>query len=383
MRIAIDGYEANVVQRLGSSQVAFELLKNLEKIDKKNEYIIFLQNAPLDDLPKERMGWQYKILKPSKLWTRIALPLALYTTKKKPDLIFSPTHYIPRFSPVKRVVTIFDLSFLHFPEMFERGDLYKLKNWTKYSAQTSDHIITISNFSKLDIVKQYFVSKNKITVSYPGFNSEVYKVIKDIKKISAAQKKYKTGQNYIIYIGTIQPRKNLVRLIEAFAKLAEEKFGELRDQLKLVIVGKTTGPGKSGWMYEDILQRPKQLQIEDKVIFTGFVPTEDLVFLLNGSRAFVLPSLWEGFGIPVVDAMACGVPVVVSNISSLPEVVGDAGLLFDPYSKDQIEQAIRMILTDKKLANKLINLCLERSKKFSWEKMAKDVLKVFKGVANE
>ena len=128
MKIWIDGYEANTPQRLGSSQVAFELIKSFEKIDHENDYTILLPSSPMDDLPKTRKGFQYKILKPKKLWTRIALPLALYSTKQKPDVFFSPTHYIPRFSPVKRVVTVFDLSFLHFPQMFEREELYKLSN---------------------------------------------------------------------------------------------------------------------------------------------------------------------------------------------------------------------------------------------------------------
>src|SRR3989338_1452019 len=120
MKIAIDGYEANVKQRLGSSQVAFELLKNLEQIDRVNEYTILLPSPPLEDLPEARTGFKYKVLKPKRLWTQIALPLYLYTSKTKPDLFFSPTHYLPRFAPskVKKVVTIFDLSFLHFPEMF-------------------------------------------------------------------------------------------------------------------------------------------------------------------------------------------------------------------------------------------------------------------------
>src|SRR5689334_15062120 len=139
MKIAIDGYEANVLQRLGSSQVAYQLLKHLEKLDSKNEYTVFLPEAPLDDLPKERLGWKYQILKPKKLWTRIALPWALYTGKEKFNLIFSPTHFIPRFSPIKRIVTIFDLSFLHFPKAFIKSDLWRLNNWTKFSVKNAEH----------------------------------------------------------------------------------------------------------------------------------------------------------------------------------------------------------------------------------------------------
>lgn len=368
MRIWIDGYEANVSQRLGSGQIAFELLRNLEKIDHKNEYTIFLPSAPKDDLPKTRDGWKYQVLRPNKLWTRIALPFALYTAKKKPDLFFSPTHYGPRFSPVKKIITIFDLAYLHFPQMFKKKDLFQLTKWTKQSIESAAHIITISNFSKKDILKTYNVAPKQVNVAYPGYKSEIFYPINDHVKIQKIKDKYGIEGNYIVYVGTIQPRKNLIKLIEAFAKV---------ENLKLVIIGKTTGEGRQGWLFKNTLDRPKELGIEEKVIFTGFVPDEDLQFLVNGGEAFILPSLYEGFGIPVVDAMACGVPVLVSDVSSLPEVVGKAGLLFDPNSVDQIEQAIRTITTDKKLRTQKSKEGLSQAAKFSWRKMAKDVLKVF------
>lgn len=389
MRIWIDGYEANVPQRLGSSQVAFELLRSFEKIDRKNDYTILLPAPPLSDLPKARVGWKYKILKPKRLWTKIPLPWALYTAKQKPNLIFSPTHYIPQFAPasIKRIVTIFDLSFLYFPESFLKKDLWQLKNWTKFSAKNANHIITISKSSKHDIVSQYGTNKKNITVAYPGYDRNKFRVqssdkIEDVRhgrrsefRVNEMKKQYEIGDNYIIYVGTIQPRKNLIRLIEAFSKVVREK-----EELQLVLVGKTTGEGKQGWMYEDILQTPKNLGIEERVKFLGFVPTEDLALLLKGSLAFIQPSLWEGFGIPVVEAMALGVPVIVSSVSSLPEVAGKAGLLVDPYSVDQIEQAIRTIVTDKKLRQKYSKAGIVQAKKFSWDKMAKEVLKVFKNL---
>lgn len=374
MKIWIDGYEANVLQRLGSSQVAFELIKHLEIIDHNNDYTMLLPEPPLDDLPKERYGWRYKVLKPKRIWTKIALPLALYTSNIKPDLIFSPTHYIPRFSPIPRVVTIFDLSFLHFPEMFISKDLWQLKNGTKYSVENADHIITISNSSKKDIISEYKIDKDRMTVAYPGFNKKLYVPVREAEKTEKVLRKYNVNGQYIIYVGTIQPRKNLIRLIDAVSRI---------DDLNLVIVGKSIGSGKEGWMFEDILNRPKQLGIEDRVKFLGYVPPEDLPSLLSGSEAFVLPSLWEGFGLPVLEAMACGTPVLVSNVSSLPEVVGKAGLTFDPYSIDQIEQAIRAITSDKKIRDKYSRLGLEQAKRFSWEKMTGIVLKIFEKVGEK
>lgn len=368
MKIAIDGYEANVLQRLGSSQVAFELLKSLEKIDHKNEYIVFIPALAMDDLPKERQGWRYKVLKPKRLWTQIALPIALYTGKEKFDLFFSPTHYIPRFSPIKRIATIFDLSFTRFPESFLKKDLWQLTNWTKFSAKRGEHIITISNFSKQDIISHYKISKNKVTVACPGYDKAIFKKVEDKDQITQTIKKYNLPDSYIIYIGTVQPRKNLIRLIEAVSKIKD---------LNLVVVGKTKGEGRQGWMYEDIIKMPASLGIDERVKFLGFVPTADLPDLIAGSTVFIQPSLWEGFGIPVLEAMAVGTPVIVSNVSSLPEVVGKAGLLVDPYSVDQIEQAIRTITTDKKLRQKYVKAGLDQVKKFSWDKMAKAVLKVF------
>jgi glycosyltransferase involved in cell wall biosynthesis len=169
----------------------------------------------------------------------------------------------------------------------------------------------------------------------------------------------------------VQPRKNLLKLIESFQNI---------ENIKLVVVGKMNGEGRSGWMFDEILKLPKELGIENKIIFTGFVPDEEANLLMNGATAFILPSLYEGFGIPVVEAMACGIPVIVSDVSSLPEVVGKAGLLVNPKSADQIEQAIRTISTDQKLHDKLSKQGLERAKKFSWKKMAKEVIDVFKSI---
>lgn len=374
-KIWIDGYEANVSQRLGSGQVAFHLLKYIESIDKTNDYTILLPTPPLSDLPKERLGWRYKILKPKPLWTRIALPLALFSTKDKPDVFFSPTHYGPLFVPsgIKKVLSIFDLAFVHFPQMFKKSDLYKLVNWTKSSVEKTDHIVTISQFSKKDIVNTYKYPKDKITVCYPGYMNEVYRPIKDKEKINKVLEKYGIDGEYIVFLGTVQPRKNLILLMDAVARIPK---------LKLVVIGKinTQGGGQGAWLAEETLAKPKSLGIEDRVIFTGFMPDEDTPFVFAGTEAFVLPSLYEGFGIPVVDAMACGIPVIVSNVSSLPEVVGDAGLLVDPKSVTQIEQAIRLISTDKKLRDRLSKKALLQSKNFSWKKMAKDVIKVLENV---
>ncbi len=373
-KIWIDGYEANVKQRLGSSKVAFELLVNFERFDRENSYTILLPMDPLGDLPKERPGWHYRVVKFRRFWTYFTLPFILMFSNDKPDLFFSPTHYIPRFTSVKRIGMIFDTSYLHFPKMFNKEDLWKLTSGSLYTIKNAIQILTISNFSKKDLIKNYPIVKNKVKVVYPGYDANLYKVLTDTAKISEIQNKYSTGDKYLIYIGTIQPRKNLERLIEAFSLLSSDKAF---DKVKLVLVGKTTGPGRKGWMYEQILRKPLELGIENRVIFTGYIPDADLVYLLNGATSLILPSLWEGFGIPVLDSMACKTPVIASNVSSLPEIIGEAGVLVDPYSIEQISQGIRLVLTDKKIREKISQLGLKRISKFSWQSMAKEIIKIF------
>lgn len=365
--IWIDGYEANVAQRVGSGQIGVELIKVLAEIDHGNEYTVAIPIAKREDLPAERKGWRYKVLRPNKLWTWIALPLALRFAHPRVDVVFSPTHYIPRIRGVKRVVMIFDLAYLKYPHFFLSKDLYKLKNWTKYSVENADHIVTISKSTKKDLEKEYGIDSKKITVAYPGFDRELFRPCKDKSNIEKVLSKYKIQGKYVIYIGTIQPRKNLMRLMDAISKIPE---------IKLVIVGKSKGDGKEGWMFEETISYPTKIGINDRVIFTGFVEREEMPVLLSGAECYVLPSLYEGFGMPVLDAMATGVPVVVSNTSSLPEVVGRAGLLVNPEKSDEMEQAIRLILTDKRKRQQLVREGLVQSAKFSWEKMGLAVKEV-------
>lgn len=373
-QIWVDGYEANVKQRVGSNQVAFELLKNLEKQDKDNCYTILLPQKPLADLPKERENWTYKVLKPKKLWTRTALPLALLSAKQKPDIFFSPSHYLPAFIPkkVKKIMLIHDLAFIYYPDMFEKKDLFKLTRWTKKSAKKADHIISVSESTKKDIIKNYHISPLKISVCYEGYDKNLFRKITDETAIKKVLKKYSIEQNYLLYVGTLQPRKNLVILFEALKDLAD---------IKLVIVGKSQGEGQQGWMYKKILQTPQKLGISDKVIFTGFVPSEDLPYLLNSAKAFVLPSLYEGFGIPVIEAFACGTPVVTSSVSSLPEIVDDSGLLFDPKSQESVKQTLEKLLSNQTLQKKLSQKSLNRARIFSWETMAQQVKDILEKIA--
>lgn len=360
MHIGIDGNEANVKNRVGSGQYTFELLKEFFR-NKNHHFSIFLKDKPLADLPRPSENFKYKIFGPKKLWTQLALPLNL-TFGQKPDIFFSPAHYGPRFSKVPYVVTIHDLSYLHFPELFKKNDLYQLTSWSKYSIKNSKHIIAVSKSTKDDIIKNYKVAPSKITVIYEGYDNARFKPQTKMS-VDKIKKKYRIVGDYIIFVGTLQPRKNIERLIEAFSKFK-------MDDLKLVICG------KKGWMYDQILGKSQKLGIVDKVIFTDFVQDVDLPALISGAKVYINPSLWEGFGIPPVEAQACGVPVAVSNTSSLPEIIGNSGLMFNPQDIDEISSAILKTLTNEKLRARLIQTGLKNAKRFSWHESARKTLDV-------
>ncbi|HAS68893.1 TPA: hypothetical protein DCS00_01875 [Candidatus Collierbacteria bacterium] len=218
-------------------------------------------------------------------------------------------------------------------------------------------------------MKLYGTPENKIDVVYPAFDKEIYHGKVPKTKIISVKKKYGIVGSYLLYWGTLQPRKNISRLIDAFAKLDKA-------QLKLVICG------KKGWLYEQILEQSKKLGIENRVIFTGFAPNDDLPALIKGSRAFVLPSLYEGFGMPAVEAQAVGTPIVVSRISSLPEVAGESAIYIeDPESVDSIKEALDRVLAlsiSERL--KLIKEGKENTKRFDWDLSALKILNILKTV---
>lgn len=358
MIIGIDGNEANVCNRVGIGEYAFQIITHLS-FTKRRElfFVIYLKNAPLHDLPKETKNWQYRVIGPKPLWTQLALPFELFLHKKV-DLFFSPSHYAPRFSPVPSAISIMDLSYVHFPELFKKTDLCQLKNWTSYSVKQASRVFTISHSTKDDIIKTYNIDERKIVVTYPGF------IQKKTKKFNMRTiKSFGIQKEYILFVGTLQPRKNITRLIEAFSKVLQEG-----KKLQLVIVG------KKGWLYSEILQAPSRYNVKDSVVFLDFVKDEDLPILYQQAICYVLPSLYEGFGFPVLEAMQNDCPVIVSDVSSLPEVGGDACLYIDPEDVDDIASKIKILVNDRDQRRELIAKGRKQLAKFSWEKTARETL---------
>lgn len=370
MIIGIDGNEANLKKRVGIGEYSYELLCNLAKLNTENtEFRIYLKDKPVLDLPPKNDRWKYRILKPGKAWTQWRLPLDLYLDRKKPDVFFTPSHYAPRFSPIPTVISVMDLSYIHFPKLFNSHDLYQLKNWTAYSVKKAATILTISKSSKNDIINEYKVPAERVIVTYPGYK-EVKTLTPRVYGMNQLKTKYNISDNFILFVGTLQPRKNISRLIEAVSLLEEKN-------IELVIVG------KRGWLFEEILETPKRLNIEKRVKFLENVNDEDLMELYSKAKCFVLPSLYEGFGLPVIEAMKAGCPVITSNVSSLPEAGGDACLYVDPEDTGDIAAKISELINNQKLRKKLIAKGHKQVMKFSWRKTAEQTLKVLKDLGGD
>lgn len=370
MLVAIDANEANIDKRVGVNQFAFQILwhlfhlkENNHSKTKKIKFRVFLSSSPEKDLPPEKDWWQYEVFGPKKFWTWTGLVKRLYFGRPKPDILFSPSHYGPLFSPIPNIISIMDLGFLRWPKQFTKKDFTQLKYWTKISAKRAAKILAISEFTKQDIIDTYNISSNKIKVIYPGF--EKHKSNKALRQQGKVLKKYQISKPYLLYLGTLKPSKNITGLIKAYHSLTTNHQNQIPN---LVIAG------KKGWLYEQIFDLTKQLNLKDKVIFTGYVEEDEVQPLMANAQCFVLPSFWEGFGIPVLEAMAAKTPVVCSNRGALPEVVGQAAVLVDPDNPEEIAQGIKKVLSNKKLQQNLIELGQKRVEKYSWEKTAEEAL---------
>lgn len=374
MTIGIDANEANVQKKVGISEYVFQLLlqfSTLASSDKK--FVIYLKDQPRDDFPKESSYWRYKVVGPKKMWTQVGLPIHLFLNRDKPDIFFSPGHYAPRFSPVPTVISIMDLAFLHFPEYFTQKDLTQLKSWTSYSVKKAKAIVTISESTKNDIIKLYGIPGQMVRVVYLGIKKTVT-LTPHIYTMQELQTKYGINKDFVLFVGTLQPRKNIARLIEAFSELLKEKKYE-NSPLQLVIVG------KKGWQYDEILASPKKYGVEDRVKFLDFVPDEELVMLYKNALCFAWPSLYEGFGLPILEAMKMGCPVITSNVSSMPEAGGDAALYVDPENVEDITKKLDKLVSSPELRKEMVEKGKKQVQKFSWEKTAKETLAVLEEVA--
>ncbi len=377
MIIGIDGNEANIEKRVGVNVYAFELLRAIYQLQKSgvinHRLIVYLKRPPMSDMPKETQNFKYKIIRGEGLWILTRLMPHLWKNMKKLDVIFSPSHYVPPICFQPRACSIMDLGYLKSLGQFKKYDYWQLKYWSAISIFVSKVVFAISESTKEDIIQKYPFASKKVVVTPLAYDKNLFNTKVAKEDTMRVKNKYTIVSDYLLFLSTLKPSKNIEGLIEAFSSI----FGKFPN-IKLVIAG------KKGWLYESIFEKVKKLNLQDKIIFTDFVPEKDKPALIAGAKVFCLPSFHEGFGLDVLNAMACGVPVVISDKGSLPEVAGDAGVYVDPNSPKSIREVIDKVLSmDNIEYNKLVEKGLDQVKKFSWEKTALKTLEALDYVARQ
>jgi len=288
------------------------------------------------------------------------------------DLFHATEHLLPRLKGVRTVLTVHDLIFLLFPQYHLPLNKWFLNRFMPIFVRRADAIIAVSQCTKDDLIRHYAVPPEKITVIYEGVDAR-FQPVTDPDALARVRARHGLPERYILYVGTIEPRKNLTTLLEAYAALIRNRKSKIGNR-KLVIVG------RKGWLYKDFFRRLRELGLEGEVIFPGFVPDEDLPALYSAAELFVFPSLYEGFGLPPLEAMACGTPIITSNASSLPEVVGEAGIMVEPRDVRGLVEAMERVLTDEGKRREMRGKGLRQAAGFSWERAAQGTLEVYRSV---
>jgi len=369
-------------QASGGGQYAYQLARALAAIDRVNSYRLYPvfyyivhPDFPRADLPTAtNMRAAHRWLSPAlvrSLWRQDRSERFKEMLLGNVDVVHSTTFCAPRLRRRKRlVVTIFDLSFVTYPEFHLPANVEHCLRGTKLAIDRADALIAISESTRRELVDEMGVPPDRIVVTPLASNRALGRVT-DPAQLAAVRRRYELPERFILYLGALEPRKNVVRLIEAYAALAPD----LRREFRLVVAG------AQGWLNDAVRARVKALGLEDGVRFPGHIEQDDLAALYSQATVFAYPSLWEGFGLPVLEAMACGAPVLTSSVSSLPEVAGDAALLVPPTDVDAIAEGLGRLLRDGVLRADLAERGLRRAGLFSWERCARETLAVYEAVA--
>jgi len=371
MRIGID---ATIIREeiTGTGFYITNLINGLARIDDSNDYFIFGEKKHLRKYIKTNKK-NFKIINKKfsnriirVLWESFIFPIEL--KKLRINVLHSPNYITPLFKlGFKIIVTVHDLTSLLFPKKHTITKRILLGKMLPLFLKKSDLILADSENTRKDILDLFKIPEDKILVTYVSF-PDYYNESIDKKESMSILTEYKIEKDFVLYVGMIEPRKNIISLLKAFVELDKDL------KLDLVIVG------KKGWYYKEIehyILGISKKKLQNKIIFTGYVPEEELKYFYRAASIFVFPSLYEGFGLPPLQAMACGTPVITSNISSLPEVVGNAAIKINPNSMDELEGAILQLFKDNKKRENLVKKGLLQSKKFSLEKIASDVLFIY------
>jgi glycosyltransferase involved in cell wall biosynthesis len=372
MRICIDASPA-VHRRAGLGRYAQELTSALLAADTDNEYVAFYHSPgdaqidpPLDRVPHLTTNLDTK---PWRFAALVGQFLRIPQDRMFPgiDLFHATDHLLPRLTQVKTVFTLHDLIFRLYPEMHKPLNRWFLTLLMPRFLRAADAVIAVSQHTERDALRFYGLDEAKIHVIYEGVNPRFCPA--PAEDVAHVRQVYALPEHFILSLGTIEPRKNLTALLEAYRHLVDRG-----SDLRLVIAG------LKGWLYRGFFQRLHELGLEDHVVFPGFVPEADLPAFYCAADLFVFPSLYEGFGLPVLEAMACGTAVVSSNAASLPEVAGDAALMVDPHSVADLVQAISALSENENLRQELEAKGPRQATKFSWQKAARETMAVYRSV---
>ena len=369
MRICVNASPA-VHHIAGLGRYTQELMAALLAVDSENEYVAFYNrpseaqvDPPLDQLPHLTTDLATKPWRMSALLAHFArIPQdGLFP---EVDLFHATDHLLPRLTRVKSVFTLHDLVFQFYPHTHKTLNRWFLTLMMPRFLRAADAVIAVSEHTKGDAVRTYGMDEAKIAVIYEGVSERFRRRAPDA--IAAVRHKYSLPDRFVLSVGTIEPRKNLTSLLEAYHALRNEE-----SEYRLVLVG------KKGWLYTGFFRRIHELGLEDEIVFPGFVPDEDLPAIYSAADLFVFPSLYEGFGLPVLEALACGTPVIASNASSVPEVAGDSALLVDPSSVEALAHDMRAVLNSTELRQDLQARGPKQAAKFSWQRAARETLDVY------
>jgi glycosyltransferase involved in cell wall biosynthesis len=371
LHIAIDAHSVGT-QLAGNETYAINLIEALAQIDSINQYTLYVtRREAVERFSGRWPNFSVSRIRPHTPIVRIPLTLSAELRRRPVDLLHVQ-FTAPPFAPCPIVATIHDLAFEHLPQTFKRRSWMQLRLTVRHTARKAAQIITVSEYSRGDIVKTYGVAEERITV-IPEAAPNHFAPVEDEKELQRVRHTYGIAGDYILSVGSIQPRKNLTRLVRAYARLRTERPGVKLPKLVLV--------GKRAWLYGETLRAIEQSGVGDQIVLTDYVSDKDLPALYSGAICFVYPSYFEGFGLPPLEAMKCGVPVIVGNRTSLPEVVGDAALLVNPFDEVEIASALSALIDNSDLRDKLRVKGLKRANNFNWHDTAKRTLEVYRQVA--
>lgn len=350
MRIAIDASRTTVARVTGTEHYALKLIQSVIQHNPGHDIALYFRDEPPADLFPHSEQVTYRVIPLVRAWTHLRFAAALW--HDRPDLTFVPAHTLPFAFPGKAVVTVHDLGYRLFPDAHPTRQRLYLDLTTRFSARRATTVLADSRATATDLTWFYNTPMDKIQVLYPG----VEKPQVSSESIDAIRAKYHPPERFFLFVGTLQPRKNIARIVQAYAQYRTQ----VSDAVGLVLAG-----GK-GWLFD-----PGWVDGVEGVQLPGYIDEADKGALLSMALGLVFPTLYEGFGFPVIEAMHCGTPVIASNTSSLPELVGDAGILVDPLDVGAVAQAMQTLAEDHRMRDRLRERGLVQAQKFTWENAAR------------